>query len=273
MTRNSDEAWSGQEAALRLTVVPRWWELKSLRIAGALALVGGIVLTVFQVERARNRRKLAAVERARALEQERARIARDIHDDLGASLTQVALLGDMAGKAMGSPDELRAQTRQISEAAHEMAQSLEAIVWAVRPENDTLRSLIEYMNRRTDELFEKMPRQYQFVAPAQLPESSVHAEVRHNVFLAYKEALTNALKYAQATAVRIEITCDHSTCRITVADNGKGFETSGVRSGGTGLKNMQLRLEEIGGRADVQTQVGQGTTVRLEFPLEREGAR
>ena len=80
-----------------------------------------------------------------------------------------------------------------------MTQSLEAIVWAVRPENDSLRSLVEYMNRRTDELFEKMPRQYQFLAPAELPDCSIHAEVRHNVFLAYKEALTNSLKYARGS--------------------------------------------------------------------------
>jgi signal transduction histidine kinase len=271
MARDSDEGWTGPEAALPLIIVPRWWELSSVRLAGGLILLGAIAVIARQGERARSRRKLAVVERERALERERARIARDIHDDLGASLTQVALLGDMAAGASGSPEEMRMQTRQISEAAHEMVQSLEAIVWAVRPENDTLRSLVEYMNRRTDELFEKMPRQYQFTAPAILPACSVHAEVRHNVFLAYKEALTNALKHAQASAVRIAVACDNSTCRITITDNGRGFDARIVRAGGTGLKNMRLRLEEIGGRAEVQSQPGQGTTARLEFSLSREG--
>ena len=181
----------------------------------------------------------------------------------------MALLGDMAGHSSGRPDEIRDQTRKISAAAREMAQSLEAIVWAVRPENDSLRSLVEYMMRRTDELFEKMPRQYQFIAPAELPDCSIHAEVRHNVFLAYKEALTNSLKYAHASMVRIELACDQAGCRIIIADNGKGFEPGAVRAGGTGLKNMRQRMAEIGGGLELESQPGRGTTVRLSFPLSR----
>lgn len=273
MTRNSDEVWNEREAAVELAILPRLWETKWFQAVAGLALLGGIVLGVWQMERIRSRRKLALVEHERTLERERARIARDIHDDLGASLTQLALLGDMAKDTAGSPDELHAQTSQISEAAREMAQSLEAIVWAVRSENDTLRSLVEYMSRRTDELFEKMPRQYQFVAPADLPEIPVHAEVRHNVFLSYKEALTNALKHAGASNVRIELAFDKGACRIAVLDNGKGFEPGGVRAAGTGLKNMRQRLEEIGGRFELETQPGQGTTVRLYFPLDRHSQR
>ena len=272
-TRDSDDFWNEQEAKLPLTVVPRWWQTTTFRIVLPTAILLGIAMIIRQVERNRVRKKLASLERERALEKERARIARDIHDDLGASLTQVALLGEMAGHAADTPEELRNHTRQISDAAHEMVQSLEAIVWAVRPENDTLRSLVEYMNRRTDELFEKMPRQYQFIAPADLPERSVHAEVRHNIFLAYKEGLTNALKHADATEVRIEVTCDKTWCRISVADNGRGFEAGEVRADGTGLKNMQLRLKAIGGSADLTTQPGSGTTVRLEFPLNWKDSR
>ena len=175
----------------------------------------------------------------------------------------------MAGDNSGSPEELREQTRKISTAAREMTQSLEAIVWAVRPENDSLHSLVEYMNRRTDELFEKMPRQYEFIAPSELPDGSIHAEVRHNVFLAYKEALTNSVKYAQASMVRIELACDHLECRIMITDNGRGFDPGAVRAGGTGLKNMRQRMEEIGGWFELESRPGFGTTVRLYFPLPR----
>ena len=262
--------WNEQEAALLLTVVPHFWETKWFQAGVGLFLLAGAGLAARQIERAHNRRKLATLEHERALERERSRIARDIHDDLGASLTEVALLGDMAGDNSGSPEELREQTQKISTAAREMTQSLEAIVWAVRPENDSLRSLVEYMNRRTDELFEKMPRQYQFVAPSELPECSIHAEVRHNVFLAYKEALTNSLKYAKASMVRIEIACDIARCRIMIADNGTGFDPGSVRASGTGLKNMRQRMAEIGGEFELESQPGHGTTVRLQFPLPRQ---
>jgi len=250
--------------------VPYFWETKWFQFGTAFLLLAGAGFSARQIERARSRRKLADLERERVLERERSRIARDIHDDLGASLTEVALLGDMAAADTNSPVEFRSQTQKISAAAREMTRSLEAIVWAVRPENDSLRSLLEYMNRRTDELFEKRPRQYQFIAPNELPECSIHAEVRHNVFLAYKEALTNSLKYSQATMVRIELACDATVCRIIVADNGKGFEAGSVRARGTGLKNMRQRMEEIDGRFELESQPGQGTMVRFQFPLTRQ---
>jgi len=91
--------------------------------------------------------------------------------------------------------------------------------------------------------------------------------VRHNVFLAYKEALTNAFKYAQASLVRIELTCDGNRCQIRVADNGQGFVASASRAGGTGIKNMRQRMAEIGGEFSLETRPGQGTTVCLQFPL------
>ena len=265
--------WNKQQAGLTLMVIPQVWETRWFQMSLALGLLGSAGLAARQLERNRTRRRLVTLERERALERERSRIARDIHDDLGASLTEVALLGDMAGDNSGSPDELREQTRKISTAAREMTQSLEAIVWAVRPENDSLHSLVEYMNRRTDELFEKMPRQYEFIAPSELPDGSIHAEVRHNVFLAYKEALTNSVKYAQASMVRIELACDDMECRIMIADNGRGFDSGAVRAGGTGLKNMRQRMEEIGGWFELESRPGFGTTVRLYFPLPRSGRK
>lgn len=270
MTCNDYGVWNPKTAELRLTVVPRFWQTRWFQFMAGLLLLGSAGLIARQIERARSRRKLAALERERALEGERARIARDIHDDLGANLTQVALLGDMAGDKVGSPDEVREQTRQISSAAREMSQSLEAIVWAVRPQNDTLFSLLKYLRRRTDELFEQRPRQYHFAAPDETPDCPVHAEVRHNVFLTYKEALTNALKHAQAGMVRIDFACSGKACRITIVDDGLGFNPAQVRAEGSGLKNMRHRMEEIGGDLELKSEPGHGTTVRLHFPLREQ---
>ena len=150
-----------------------------------------------------------------------------------------------------------------------MSQSLEAIVWAVRPQNDSLASLVKYLRRRTDEMFEHRPRQYQFDAPNEIPDCPVHAEMRHNVFLAYKEALTNSLKHAPAAMVRIELTCNPQECRITIADNGNGFDSAHIRADGCGLENMRHRMEQIGGGFDLESQPGHGTTVRLHFPLRQ----
>jgi len=108
------------------------------------------------------------------------------------------------------------------------------------------------------------------VMPPNPPEGPVHAELRHNVVLAYKEALNNALKHAQASAVRIEVSFDTEVCRIQISDNGTGFDPAAARAEGTGLRNMRRRMEEIGGTFELQTQPGHGTTVQLVFPLGRE---
>lgn len=275
---DSFELLVNSSADVHLLARPVWATVRQMMIAVGIlvGVLAGALVWITMLHRQVDQRtvQLGAeiqererAERLRAIEEDRSRIARDIHDDLGASLTQVALLGNMAGAFAANSEELRAQTRQISEAAHEMVKSLEAIVWAVRPENDTLRSLLEFMNRRTDELFEQMPRQYQFVMPSMIPEFPVRAEVRHNVFLAYKEALTNVLKHAMATAVHIVIACEVDRCCIQIADDGAGFDPGSTRQAGCGLRNMRQRMQEIGGEFKLQTQPGDGATVQLIFPL------
>ena len=265
MARNNIGNWNEKEATFEFIILQTRW----FQVLTGLLLLSFFGLAILRMEKARNRRKLAALETQRTLERERARIARDIHDDLGASLSRLALLSDMVRHSDGNSAEWRVQTQQVSSAAHDMARSLEAIVWAVRPENDSLRRLVQYMSRRTDEIFENIPRHYRFEASQELPDPPVYAEVRHNVFLAYKEALTNTLKHARTTNVLVKIEGDQTSCRITIADDGCGFNPENIRTGGTGLKNMRQRMEEIGGKFELQTTPGRGTTVQLGFPLNR----
>ncbi len=101
-----------------------------------------------------------------------------------------------------------------------------------------------------------------------LPERMVFAEARHNVFLACKEALTNALKHARATEVQLELACTDDECQITITDNGLGFDPQGtLRTGASGLKNMRTRMEEMKGGFELHSEPGKGTTVRLSFPI------
>ena len=256
--------WRETVAAPPLTIVPHWWERASVRVAGVLLLVLLSSGTVWLVLWARHRRRLARLQLQQIREAERRRIARDIHDDLGATLTRMLWLGEMSA----TPEAAQAQMPKVATAAREMSRSLEAIVWAVRPENDTLRSLVTYLGRRMDELFEGTGTAYRFVAPHDLPDRMMFAEARHNVFLACKEALTNALKHSRAAEVQIELSCNEDHCQITITDNGRGFEPQGtLRTGASGLKNMRARMEEIKGGFELHSEPGKGTTVRLSFPI------
>ena len=264
---NDDGVWNDTGATLPFVVLPWFWQTVWFKVVTGLAVIGVAVAVVRNIERRRARGKLAELERERELDQERARIARDIHDDLGASVTQVAFLGDLTGRSADRPEAVRRHSQHIADAAREMAQSLDAIVWAVKPSNDTLRNLIEYLHRRTNELLENLPRRYTFALPPQIPERIVSAELRHNVFLAYKEALTNILKHAQTSEVAIRIALDADTLQIDIRDNGRGFDPAGGQTDRSGQQNMRRRLEEIGGTFEVISQPGQGTILKMHIPL------
>jgi signal transduction histidine kinase len=267
MVRNSDGAWNDTMATLPFYVVPNWWNTTWFYTLIGVCLFVVLALTFWQIGKVRSRRKLAILERSRSIEQERNRIARDIHDDLGANLTQVTLLSKMVSDPLTSEEELRTKSQQIAKTTKSMVQSLETIVWAVRPENDSLRSLVEYLHRRTDELFENLNIRHRFNVQGNLPVITLYAELRHNIYLAYREVLTNALKHSGATLISIEIAIIDYGCHIVVADNGMGIQTDLVRSCGSGLKNIRLRMGRTGGRCEWQTETGQGTIVKLYFPL------
>jgi len=203
-------------------------------------------------------------QREAALE-ERTRIARDLHDELGASLTQISLLTDRS-EAEG-PAELPSNLRKIATTAREMAQSLDEIVWAVNPQHDTLEGLVEYLSQSADEFLEDTPIHSRLKLPATLPHCTVPAEVRHQLFLAFKEALNNAVRHAAASEIQIEIAAERGRLEILITDNGAGFDPASPDAGRNGLKNMRQRLAAIGGQFELASQPGQGTRVKLTIPL------
>jgi signal transduction histidine kinase len=272
---NNDGVWSDEEASLAFRVLPHfwqtWWFQAGGVFAGAAAIsLGGIVLT-----RRRERRKLERVERQRALERERARIARDIHDDLGASLTRISLLSQSARAELDDQHAAAADVDQIYTTARELTRAMDEIVWAVNPKHDTLDSLVAYLGRFAQNFLSTAGIRCRLDVPLSLPSSALTAEIRHNVFLAFKEALNNVVKHARASEVRISLELKPGGFMLVVADNGRGFEwdprkgqtvtaADGSRSAaGNGLLNMQKRLEEIGGCCGWDTAPGEGTRAKL----------
>ena len=264
---NDDGIWNKTGDGLPFVVLPWFWQTTWFKAMIGLLALGASGALAWRIGRNRAQKKLVALERERALDQERGRIARDIHDDLGASLTQMAFLGDLMDRGADRPETVRQHSQRISRAAREMAQSLDAIVWAVKPKNDTLQNLIGYLERRTHELLENHAGRHTFLAPKKIPECVVAAEVRHNVFLAYKEGLTNILKHAHANRVSITIVIAENRLQIDICDNGRGFDPGRGRPDGSGQKNMRRRLEEISGTFEVDSQPGGGTRIKMCIPL------
>lgn len=245
-------------------VVVRFWQTWWFISSGAIALMAGAVLSVRLAERRKYQRRLQRAEQERALEHERARIAQDLHDDLGSSLARISLLSSLAKEDKENPEQVLAHVSKISQTADDTVRALEEIVWAVRPDSDSLQSLVEYIAHFSNELFEGNGTRCRLDLPHDLPALPLPPEIRHNIFLVVKEALTNVLKHADAKEVRVQAKATLEAIEITVQDDGHGFDSGGPMPPGRhdGLENMCRRAGTMGGILKVES-TPTGTSIRL----------
>jgi signal transduction histidine kinase len=218
------------------------------------------------------RLQLARLESQRALEHERVRIARDIHDDLGARVTQISLLSGMAQSDQTLSEKARNDFNAISGMARDLVSALYETVWAVNPENDNLDALGNYICQMVDNLCEQaqLPRRLRV---AELPRDvQVSSSVRHNVMLAVKESVHNVIKHARASELSVQVSLQETMLTIRVQDNGAGFALD-PNPAGNGLDNMQRRLQQIGGTCSIQSAPGHGTTVSFRVDIAPQFAR
>jgi signal transduction histidine kinase len=242
----------------------RWWFIAGAFVAVLGAVAGGVQF----VERRKFRLQLARAEQERALARERARIAQDLHDELGAALTRISLLSDLARADKHDPALVETHMEKISQSAARSIRALEEIVWAVRPGSDTLQSLVDYIAHVANEMFIAGNTRCRLDLPHDLPARTLPPEMRHNLFLIVKEALTNALKHAQAAEVHVQVQASARTLEITVRDNGRGFDPATANPHRNGLENMRRRAEALNARLTLESAPGRGTTVTVavEFP-------
>jgi signal transduction histidine kinase/ligand-binding sensor domain-containing protein len=276
MACNNDGVWNDAEASLRFKVLPQFWQtwwFRALYVLSGIAVVAAIA--IFTMRR-RLERKLERLEHQRAVERERARIAKDIHDDLGASLTRISMLSQSARSEL---DHSRAASDldRIYDTARELTRAMDEIVWAVNPQHDSLDSLATYLGKFAQDFLAAAHIKCRLDVPMQLPAWPLTAEMRHNLFLAFKEALNNAVKHSHTSEVRISLTITGIGFTLQLEDKGCGFtpETAGNSSrdparvsSGYGLVNMRRRLAEIGGHCEIQSTAGAGTRVAFVVPVK-----
>jgi ligand-binding sensor domain-containing protein/signal transduction histidine kinase len=266
--RNADGSWNERETTLAIFVRPFLWERAGFRVAAALALAGCLAFIVWWVFRRRYKRRLADLQMLHAIEQERLRISQDMHDHIGGMLTQVSQLSDLGLHEQEGPAEVKQRLERIGLRARAAVQSMDEIVWATNPQNDNLASFAAYVGRCSDEFFECTTIRCWHEIPATLPAVHLRADVRHNVFLAVREAFTNVLKHSKASEVWLRLALNDGHVALEVEDNGRGFAPGQTPPGGNGLANMRARLHEEGGKAELSSNPGYGTKIRFIFPVE-----
>jgi signal transduction histidine kinase len=273
--RGSGDGWKFSDLAIATAfedfVRPHFWQRKLF----VGFTIGGLLLTVGTaarlLERRRSQKQIRRLERESAVAMERARIARDIHDELGASLTKIYKLAEM----LDQPDDRQAGSSQHSKiilhTTRDTIQTMDEIVWAVNPKNDTLKEMADYLVFFTEDFLRPSGIACKLDVPLGLPDIPVTAEVRHNLFMVVKEALNNAVKHAAASQITFGLSYNDSTLKAAITDHGRGFRLEETAKAGDGLENMRRRTLAIGGELSIKSAPGQGTTVQLRVLLPADG--
>lgn len=245
-----------------------FWRTPWFWTTGAI-LVIGLFLGFWRYRAVRHlRAENLRLEQQQTLERERFRIARDIHDDLGARVTQISLVSALAGRNTSDAAAAEANFRNITQIAREMVASLYDTIWVVNPENDNLEAVGNYLCQMVNQLSSQAGLRCRLEVPPLPADVSISSHQRHNLTLAVKEAMHNTIKHAAASEVRMKMTLNKSELIISMQDDGHGFELK-TENDGNGLANMKHRLEDIGGSAQINSNAGQGTTVLLRMPFRR----
>jgi len=264
-----DGAWNQEGASLAILLRPHLWQTWWWRgFLGVLA-VGAVGGTARYATRRRMQRKLELLQRRHAIERERGRIAKDIHDDLGSSLTRIMMLGERTEEGLARREEIGLHVHKIVGTARASVQAMDEIVWAVNPENDTLEGLVEYLSHYADEFFENSDVRCRLEIPVELPACTLPADIRHDLFLVVKEAFHNIVKHSRASEVRVRVAMDAAQLLLTIEDNGRGFDPAQTPPGrkGNGLTNMRKRLEPHGGHLSLTSSPAHGTKIEIKTAL------
>jgi ligand-binding sensor domain-containing protein/signal transduction histidine kinase len=268
---NEDGVWNATGCSLVVRVLPPFWQTWWFLTICVLAVLGIVAGAVHFISTQKLQRELVLMRQKEALERERSRIARDLHDQLGANLTRVSLLGELIESDKDEPAEVEAHARQISKTTTETANALDEIVWAANPDNDTLEGLVTYICKYAQEFLTTAGVSCRLDVPTNLPATTIAPDFRHNVFLVAKEAVNNVVKHAHATSVRLQIKLEAGLLMLEVEDDGRGpgGAATAEERGRNGLRNMSRRMEDVGGSFSIGAAAKSGTIVRLAAPLNR----
>lgn len=234
------------------------YSMQDIRV---LTLIAKRVIAIFQTATLYQQ----DLDRQLLLERERTRISKDMHDDIGAGLTKIAMISEAGALEEESAENERMQ--KIAVNARAMISRLNVIVWALNPRYDNLASLISYARRYFGEYLDNFSITFKMDVSEEIPDLPVTPDFRRNVFYAWQEAVHNAVKHSDCSVIRIAIRIEGTRMLVIISDDGKGFDHVPSGSGGNGLMNMRIRAEDMGGSFEIQSEPGKGTKVTFGIPV------
>jgi signal transduction histidine kinase len=250
--------WNGSysnTAFFEFVIKPPFWRTTWFYILCALAL-GAVLYGIYRYR----------IRQLVKLQQVRNRIATDLHDDIGSSLTNISLLAELGNKNITEPQQAKLFISRISEEAISSGQALDDIVWSINARNDSLEQVSARMRRYAAEVFDGADIGYSLQMEEQFATCKLDIEQRRELFLIFKEAINNIYKHAKATRVDINLYIRKGWLYLQVTDNGIGFDTTTITHR-NGIKNMQHRIANRKGAFTIQSETGKGTSIQVSMPL------
>ena len=260
-----DSDWS-EPIVMRIYVLPPVWATWWFRVGLAVGLAGAVYGLFVFLARRKYKKKLRVLEQEQALLRERNRISTDLHDDIGAELSNIVILSRIARSRVNSNDNPSDYIAKIDISANDVISKMNGIIWSLNPSNDNLQNLVDYIRRYVQDFFELCDLSGKVVVTGEVDKSEVKALVRRNTFLIVKEALHNIRKHADATEVDVAMRIHSNFMLIEIEDNGKGFDENHTRPDGLGLGSMRRRAQDMGGNLDIKTSLNGGTKIILKIP-------
>ncbi|HZF00285.1 MAG TPA: sensor histidine kinase [Methylomirabilota bacterium] len=258
---------TGVKTSLEVRVRVPLWQTPWFWVAVAATLISASAVGIRYVASKKMRREVLRFKQLRALEQERLRIARDIHDDLGARVTQISMLSAMAPENSGFPQNAREDFDRISSMSRDLITALYETVWAVNPENDSLYAVGNYLRQMTGQLCEPAQLRCRFHIPTLPRDVQISSQTRHNIIMAVKESVHNVIKHANASELNVHVTFARKLLTISIQDDGRGFNLASHLPG-NGLANLKRRMEDMGGSCIIESRHGHGTSINLCLKVE-----
>jgi signal transduction histidine kinase/ligand-binding sensor domain-containing protein len=266
---NANSALNLDSAQMAFVIAPHFYQRTTFHVALGFLILGlglGVHRMILM-----NRMRVAGLESQVTLNRERSRIAQDLHDEMGAVLTQITMLGELADREKKHPDRLSRSIAKIKSRSRSLTQSVDEIVWATNPKQDTLESLVSYFSQFTTNFLHStgIDSELQMPSPVEIPDIPLDSKIRHHLYLIYKEALTNIVKHAEASKLSVVCHYDQPRFSMTLTDNGIGFQTShrADHPHDNGLINMEDRMRQINGSCEIHSIPGEGTQIHLFVDL------
>jgi signal transduction histidine kinase/ligand-binding sensor domain-containing protein len=260
---NHHGVWNPHPASFAFSLAPYFWQTWTFYVLCGCGVIG--LAALIQAYRLRWQHRLLKVEEQRTLANERARIARDLHDDLGTALTGLALELDVVGRKARPTPAVAAHLGETAQRTRELAQRMREVVWTVNPKCDTVSSLAGFLEQQVSQFLGADGLRLHLDFPEDIPPLPLGAEARHHLALNVREALTNVVRHAQATEVSLRLAVSDGTLAVYVQDNGRGFGPG--QTHGQGLANMRTRMQQIGGTFECAGSPGTGTQLVFRLPL------